>query len=474
LARETPLSGWRVALSGGVDSVVLLAALVDLRRSRKRWRDVPLRALHVHHGLRPAADDWARHCRTLCRELGVPLQVRRVRVASGTGASLEAEARRARYAALERGLRRDEWLLTAHHVDDQLETMLLQWMRGAGVAGLAAMPQRAAFARGWLMRPLLSMSRDELLLLARAQRLAWVEDDSNVDERFERNYVRARVLPILRARWPAAARVAARSAGHLGEAKELLEEIAALDVAGLCAPGGAVELSKLASLSIARQRNALRHWLTARGLTMPDTVHLERIRVELSAARTDAQPLVRWAGGEVRRFRGRLYAFTAAQSAALALRPHEAQRALLQPSLQPSLKLWDWRRRKRFELAENRGVLRLVADPHGNIDGAKLPAKLWVGLRAGGEKIRIVASGPHRAVKELLRNAAVPPWERERLPLLHAQPAGGVSTDASGSAQPASALIAVGDLFVDASVQVRLEAPPTRGRFRLEWEGRFW
>lgn len=443
---------------------MLLAALVALRRERERWRDVPLRALHVHHGLRPAADEWARYCRSLCRELGVPLQVSRVQVASGTGASLEAEARRARYAALERGLRRDEWLLTAHHVDDQLETMLLQWMRGAGVAGLAAMPQRAAFGRGWLTRPLLSMSRDELLRVARAQRLAWVEDDSNVDQRFERNYVRAQVAPMLRARWPAAARVAARSAAHLGEAKALLEEIAALDLAELTAPAGALELSKLALLSIARQRNALRHWLTVRGLTTPDTVHLERIRVELSAARTDAQPSVRWAGGEVRRFRGRLYAFTAAQSATLALPSKAAQRASLQPSRQPSLQPWDWRRRKRFELAENRGALRLVADRYGNIDGAKLPAKLWVGVRTGGEKIRLAASGPHRALKELLRTAAVPPWERERLPLLYSIPTAGLPT----------ALLAVGDLFVDTRIQVHLEAPPTRGRFRLEWEGRFW
>lgn len=438
-------------MSGGVDSVVLLAALAALRRERKRWRGVPLRAVHVHHGLHPAADEWARHCRTLCRELGVPLQVRRVRVASGAGASLEAEARRARYAALERGLRRDEWLLTAQHVDDQLETMLLQWMRGAGVAGLAAMPQRALFGHGWLMRPLLSMSRDDLLRVARAQRLAWVEDDSNLVERFDRNYVRAQVVPMLRARWPSAARVAARSAAHLGEAKELLEEFAALDVADLSAPGGAIDLSRLAALSKARQRNALRHWLTGRGLTTPDTVHLERIRVELPAARADAQPAVRWAGGEVRRFRGLLHAFTPTESAAMS-KPLTSGTA---PARQP----WDWRRRRRFELGENRGALRLVADAHGNIDGARLPERFWVGVRRGGEKIRGTVNGPRQTLKEWLRSAAVPPWERERLPILFTS---------SGT------VIAVADLFVDAHYRRDPRAAPTRGRFRLEWEGRFW
>lgn len=466
------MSGLRVALSGGLDSVVLLTALVDLRHHVKRWRALPLRALHVHHGLRPAADDWARHCRSLCRELGVPLHLRRVRI-SAAGASLEAEARRARYAALERGLHRHEWLLTAHHIDDQLETMLLQWMRGAGVAGLAAMPPRAPFGRGWLMRPLLSVQRDELLVFARAKRLAWVEDDSNVDERFERNYVRAQVAPLLRARWPAAARVAARSAAHLGEAKALLEEIAASDLAAIGGPAGTLELAKLDALSVARQRNVLRHWLAAHGLNIPDTVHLERIRAELPAARADAQPLVRWTGGEVRRFRERLYAFTPAQSVAMAQRPRSGYETSRQP--------WDWRRRRRFELGGRRGALRLVADVHGNIDGAKLPARLWVGMRTGGEKIRLTPGGPRRALKELLRGAAVPPWERERLPLVYAAPtevaaaaAADAGARAGGDEAVVAGLLAVADLYVD----VRCAAPATerssRLRFRLEWEGRFW
>jgi len=463
LARDTPLSGWRVAFSGGLDSAVLLAALLELRREEPRWQAVPLRAMHVHHGLRAAADAWARHCRGVCRRLGVPLQVRRVRVLQARGASLEAAAREARYAALGRGLKSDEWLLTAHHADDQLETMLLQWMRGAGVAGLAAMPSRAPFGAGFLMRPLLAVPRAELERYARANELVWVEDDSNLEQGFERNYLRAQVVPLLQARWPAAARVATRSAAHLGEAKALLEEIAALDLAALLAPGGqALNLAALAALSAARQRNVLRHWLARRGLTVPDTVHLERIRLELPSARADAQPRVRWAGGEVRRFREHLFAFTAAQSAALT-RPRPGAR---EPALQP----WDWRRDRCFELDANRGRLQLVADAQGTIDGDLLPARLWVGGRVGGEKIRITPNGPRRALKALLRDAALPPWERERLPVIHVAP----ERAAAAATASEATIFAVGASFVDAAWQVRDTARGARSRYRLEWAGRFW
>jgi tRNA(Ile)-lysidine synthase len=245
--------------------------------------------------------------------------VRRVRVPQGPGRSLEAEARQVRYAALTRAMPTSELLLTAHHLDDQLETFLLQLLRGAGVAGLAAMgectrlgertgrDQRTGLGERWLLRPLLSEPRSELEAFARASAVAWVDDDSNVDQRFDRNYLRQRVLPLLRERWPAVATVVARSAANLADAQDVLREQALADLARL-APRGPLELAALAELSVTRQRNALREWLRAAGLPLPDRVHLERIRCELPAARADAQPLVRWGTAEVRRFRGKLYA----------------------------------------------------------------------------------------------------------------------------------------------------------------------
>jgi tRNA(Ile)-lysidine synthase len=428
----------------------LLGALVALRHSQARWRRVPLRAVHINHGLRPAANDWAKHCRSLCRRLGVPLTVRKVSVLPARGQSLEAVARDARYAALGRGLRRGEWLLAAHHVDDQLETLLLQLLRGAGVSGLAAMPRQASFGAGWLLRPLLGESRSALERWAATHGLDWVDDDSNVDERFDRNYLRRRVLPLLRARWPAAATVAARSAAHLGEARELLEVLAATDLAAIVADGHCIDLGRLGRLGVARQRNVLRHWLRTRGLPVPDAVHLERIRSELPAARRDAQPQVRWEGGEVRRFRGLLYAFASAGSMnAVAVTP---------PSLQ-----WSWRRRRRLALGEGLGALRLVADPHGELAAASLPATLWVGAREGGEKLVTAAGGPQRPLKELLRVAAVLPWDRGRLPVLF--------DSAPGAA--ARRVVAIPGIGTAVAYRALPGVTPVRGRLRLVWEGGF-
>ena len=214
-----------VALSGGVDSTALLGALAARRSTFAR-----VRALHVDHGLRPAAKEWARHCRSLARRVHVPLKVLTTRVERGRGESLEAAAREARYRLLASALEPGEVLLTAHHSDDQLETVLLQLFRGSGLPGLAGMPAQAPFAKGWLVRPLLSRSRAELENWAREKQLTWVDDDSNADDQLDRNYLRLHVLPRIRERWPGSATAVARSARHAAEAQTLLDALALADV----------------------------------------------------------------------------------------------------------------------------------------------------------------------------------------------------------------------------------------------------
>lgn len=446
-----PVRGLLVAFSGGVDSLALLAALQRLRKRSVRWRRFALRAVHIDHQLQSASAAWARHCRKVCRDLDVPLTVRRVHV-QASGRSLEAAAREARYAVLARTLRSDEVLLTAHHLDDQLETFLLQWLRGAGVSGLAAMPAHAPFAKSFHLRPLLECSREELVAWVQARGIEPVEDPSNSDERFDRNFLRAQVLPLLRSRWPAVARVNARTAAHLGEAKALLAVLAQIDAQRVIVDG-CVQLAALESLDTARQRNLLRHWIRASGLSMPDARHLERIRLELPRARADAQPLVRWPGGEVRRFRGKLHACVPRTKDAPSAT--EATRALV----------WRWRGGAALSLGEGRGSLRLVRDVAGPISTAALPATLRVRMRSGGERLRSKEGGQSVPLKEWLRRSAVLPWERERLPLVFAD--GSFAEGANATAGGGEHLVAVADLAVDARYARK---PGEAAGLRLVWE----
>ncbi len=424
-----------LAYSGGLDSTVLLHLLARLRdagrrsdRDPARWQ---LRAVHVHHHLQPEADRWAQRCRAECGALRVPFTLRHVHVRAGRGVSLEAAARDARYAVLAALLRPDELLVTAHHEDDQFETMLLQLMRGAGLAGLAAMPDVTRFARGWQLRPLLTVDRPALEAWARNAGIAWIEDPSNRDSRFDRNFLRHEITPRLREHWPSAAAVAARSARHAADALELLQTLGASDLAAVGVEG-AIDLAALASLSAARQRHVVRHWIAQRGLPLPDERHLARILTELPAARADAVPEVSWAGISVRRHRGRLHCVA----------------PLPAPGME---RRWAWRREPAIELGVGLGRLCLRADAAGPVALGLLPPMLTVRWRSGGERLQPRVGAPRRALKDLLREAAIVPWQRSRMPLIYAGPR----------------LIAVADSLVDVSVGATSRH---RARGRIEWQ----
>jgi tRNA(Ile)-lysidine synthase len=407
-----------------LDSTVLLHALAQLRRARAGR--CTLRALHVDHQLRPASAQWAAQAAAFAAGLEVPLEILTVQVQS-RGQSLEAAARAARYAALAGALQEGEYLLSAHHQDDQFETLLLQLLRGAGVAGLAGMPERTGFAGGTLLRPLLPLPRAALLQYAQAAGVAWSEDDSNVDARFDRNYLRLRVLPLLRERWPASAATVSRSASLLAEAQQLLT--AAAETAWHdAADGSGLRVSALRALDPPARANLLRYWLRQRGLPTPDQSRLRELCGPLLSARGDAQPLVRWAGAEVHRFDGRLHAF-----AGLAPPPARVD--------------WSWSRQRVIEVP-GAGVLRLRDDPHGDLDLRRLPRRLQLQFRAGGE--RLAAAAGHRTLKEWLRAQRLAPWERARLPLIHAD----------------GRLIAVADRWRAPAVAANLASPR---RARLQW-----
>jgi tRNA(Ile)-lysidine synthase len=431
-ALAAPLRGARfcIAYSGGLDSTALLTAMASLRE-----RDgFHLRALHVDHGLHADSAHWAEAARTQARHLGVACEVLRVRIRRGTGESIEALAREARYTALAAALVADEQLITAHTQDDQLETVLLALSRGGGMRGLSAMSARSHLARRVLLRPLLPVSRAQLAQFAQARKIAWIEDPTNLDERFDRNFLRLRVLPALRERWPALAATASRSASHVAEAQQQLTR-SARHAAAQAADGVALRVSALRALDPPARRNLLLYWIGARGIALPDHRRLSEIAGPLLEARSDATPRVQWHGGELRRHGDRLFALTAKQSAA-----------------QPLAQSWNWRRHAWLDLGDG-SALGLVADRHGDVDLALLPCPLRVGFRRGGERLRC-AHG-HMPLKDLLQAHDIAPWHRTAVPLLRAR----------------SQIIAVADFWLGESCRARELTAGPRGRLR--WRHRF-
>jgi tRNA(Ile)-lysidine synthase len=428
LLPQFPHTSVCVAFSGGADSTALLAALAAAPA-----RPARLRAIYVDHQLQPDSSAWGRHCRKVAASLGVPLQVRRVRVARGRGQSLEAAARAARYGVLGGALQAGESLLTAHHQDDQLETVLLQLLRGAGVAGLAAMPACAPFARGVLVRPLIDMPRAQLRAWLRTRGLAWIEDASNADEHLDRNYLRSRVLPPILARWPAAPATVVRGARHAAEAQRMLDALGAADVAR-ASHGAMLSAAVLRALPAERRRNALRFWINRSGYLAPPARRLQEICGPLLAARTDAHPRVAWPGAMVQR-----------QGDLLSIRAHPAPTAGRGGTLK-----WRWHLSQRRVLATGAGTLSLEEDARGPLDLDALARTLAVRPRRGGERLRPVRGGARRALKSLLQEARVPLEERARMPLVYA----------------GRRLVAVADRWLDESVQA---SPASKRRARLMW-----
>jgi tRNA(Ile)-lysidine synthase len=395
----------QLAFSGGLDSTALLQALVELRDGAGGERP-GVSAVHVNHGLQPAATVWARHCQEVCDRLQVPCRIETITVEHHRGEGPEAAARRARYQALARDLAPGEVLLTAHHRDDQAETVLLQLLRGAGVQGLAAMPAIAPFAAGRLARPLLDFSRAALRTYAVSRGLNWVEDASNRDPRLRRNLIRQQWLPSLAAHWPQAATLLARSARHAAEAAGLLDEIARLDLEAcrLSVTGAAAALSvpALRTLSPARLRNLLRYWLRSAGFRAPASRRLEELIAAVNADPQTRHAQVSWPGLEVRRYRDGLYAL---EPLAEIEPPLDLPWDLSAPIVLPQL---GW---------------RLTAEPISGqgLSRARLAERpLRLRLRQGGERCRLPGQRHHCKLKKLLQAEGVAPWLRLRLPLLYA------------------------------------------------------
>jgi tRNA(Ile)-lysidine synthase len=422
-----------VAYSGGVDSTVLAHMLVKQRR-----RLGELRLAHVDHGLQSASSDWSEKCRLQAKAWRVPFIALRASVAKRRGESPEALARDARYASLASVLKPGEFLLTAQHRDDQVETVLLQLLRGAGVPGLAAMPRHAPFARGTLVRPLIDLTRRDIEQYANHHGLAWIDDPTNAQDRFDRNYLRLHVIPKLRERWLGVPSAIHRTARHMADAAQLLDAQAGKDLF-TAMDGDGLNVSALRRLPRARRTNALRLFIARSGIEVPPTTRMNEISGALLAARQDAQPEVRWQGAAILRRSGRLI-----------LKVHENE----SPSADLALKSWPWEKQRKCVVSVRGDQMELIDDVDGPVDLDKLPALLHPRPRIGGEKLRPGARARTQSLKKLMQSARLPVEIRARIPLLFA------------GEGPKGHLIAAGDRWIDASVAATVKS---RRRARLVW-----
>jgi tRNA(Ile)-lysidine synthase len=397
-----------VAYSGGVDSHVLLFCCIKLKLS--------VRAVHIHHGLHNIADDWVEHCQTICSQLNIPLDVIYVNAQQKRGTSPEESARNARYDALKKNLSNGDCLITAQHKNDQAETLLLQLFRTAGTAGLSAMPEYRQFGKFAHIRPLLNFSRKEIEDFAEEKALHWIEDPSNQDTSFDRNFIRKNILPLLEKRWSKITTQLSIVARLQFNNLQVLEDMAAIDLANVTKtltvqskPGvynvvSLLSVTALKQLSSARLLNVLRYWIIRAAKNQPTRNLLEEIEKTLIYSQQGAKSIIVFSGFEFRKYQDNLY--------------------LLHPKLNQNVKSniqidLDWNPLSAITMPQLH--IRLTKN-HSFGEGLKqvlLEEPLKIRFRKGGEYFHPAGRQHSQSLKKLLQEASIPPWERDSIPLLY-------------------------------------------------------
>lgn len=406
LCADTPLPDidFQIALSGGLDSVVLVHLFARLRAEIAP--DLAISAHHINHGLSDNAAFWQDFCCLLCTELAVDFNCSAVKLVKAKRTSLEALAREKRYRCLTRSLRADSYLVTAHHQDDQLETVLLALKRGAGNTGLQGILCKQKLQRGYLIRPLLNFSRQQLESYAQSFDLQWIEDESNNDQVFDRNYIRHSISPLLKARWPAIAKTVARSAAICQEQQQLLDEVAQLDFARCACQllnQPVLIIEQLQTLSVARRNNVLRYWFKINKLNYPSAKQLSVVWSDIVLAAQDASPQMQFQHVSLRRYRQHLY-LVEEQSAV------DFNETRIWTG-EEQVNLLAGRVKLHFErLKEAAGALPVNRDSEVKICfRAHLPAKL---------SCTPIGRSRSRSIKKLLHEYHVPPWLRDFVPFI--------------------------------------------------------
>lgn len=395
LKKSPTPNGYTILVSGGVDSMVLLSSMASIRQQLH----VPLRVLHFDHEIQKESSDWARLVYQAATELQIDCEVQRLGLGSRAG---ETIARQARYRHLASRPYENEFYLSAHHADDQAETFLLQALRGSGVDGLAAMPVIRRLGRGWLVRPLLSWSREDLLAWARSENIVWAEDPENSNLVVPRNRLRHEIAPKLATIASQPGKRLAATASRLGETRQLLEDLAQDDLESLNAESKprALPVSGLRGLSVPRRHNLLRHWLRLLELPMPLARKIQEVGARLIASESSDSGCVAWPGCEIRLYHGKLYPM-----------------APLPPL--PSTLVLNWEGIGRLLEIEGCGRLVVSCSPACSGSLAYSATGLSIRFRQGGERLTPLGTAHHRPLKKLMQEQAVLPWMRSRVPLVY-------------------------------------------------------
>jgi tRNA(Ile)-lysidine synthase len=383
-----------IAYSGGVDSHVLLHLCAQQFQLRNK-----IVAVYVDHGLQTQAKSWGEHCHQQADNLGVRFMSLQVNANAQNGDSPEAAARDARYQALQNQIKTGDLLLVAQHREDQMETVLLQLFRGAGVQGLAAMPVSTVFGAGRLLRPLLNTAKAEILAYAQRHRLNWVEDPSNLSSDFDRNFLRNEIVPLLKQRWPAMDKTLARSAQHCADAAELIEDSSCEMIKDRFNPADqSLSLEKIEHLSSAQYNLLLRQWFRELGLKPPSQAQLNSFKQQLLGARADATPQINLQGHIFQKYRQQLFCLSKQE-----LLPID-EKEWPQDSVNFSL--------------SNGYILSRTSAESGINQQLWHQAKITLKPRSGGEKLKLPGRMGQHCLKKLFQEAGIPPWERQTRPLI--------------------------------------------------------
>lgn len=394
--------------SGGLDSQVLLHLLAQSPQLK-----IKLQAIHINHGLSHEANKWQMHCVEQCEKLGIPLHVSVVEIKKN--ANIEAEARNARYQVFADKMTAEDCLILAHHQEDQAETLLLQLLRGTGVNGLCAMAQHKPFKHGTIARPLIDCSRSEIHDYALSCGLTWVEDESNANRRFSRNFIRHEVMPLLRQRWPAVTTNLARTAKHMQQTKLCLQQLAEQDSNLLIDQEKRLELTGLGSLTTERQDNVIRYWLAAQVELMPTQAHFNNIKHEVIKARLGANPCVQWANYAVRRYRNYLYLVEQNDEVVFEASEWNISNPITigkyQLMAHPTATCRDlsWNAPDLFAESESLNNSRQLIQ----LDGGRSHE---IRFNCFGATIRL--NGHSKRLKKCFQQWGIPPWQRKGVPLL--------------------------------------------------------